>query len=88
MEDVLRIVADSGPLISKLRELRDLLLEPEAFYGLPNLSEFGLKAGCIDVEPILTSGTGDLRVTFKPTDFLLNLVSALRARVSILESAE
>lgn len=74
------IHADTSEIDATLNELSELAeFFPEAVKGLVDTPAGISKAICIDLDTGPAPAAGDLRILFKPSDFLLGRVAALRA---------
>ena len=80
----LRITADTTPLEATIKEMASLLefslnLTSELRQALLDLLQSPLEVFSLDTEPNSATGTGEIRVLFKPSDALRNALAALRA---------
>ena len=72
--------ADTSQLDTALKELEPLaILFPEAAKYLVNTFPTFSELVSIDADDAPTAGTSNVRVLFKPSDFLLGYMTALRA---------
>jgi hypothetical protein len=74
------ITADAQPLLNALQSLSEFPLEViERFIGAV---EAGSQPACVDVNRLSATGAGDVRIIFKPSNFLLEFMATAGTRES------
>lgn len=72
------ISTDPSPALDSMLQLAEAPLE--IVKRALNAIESGTQLFCLDVDGLSTAGTSDLRILFKPSDFLLELMPTARTR--------
>jgi hypothetical protein len=74
-------IAPTRELTHWLKLLRDVMdARPESISGLPHLQQGASDLFRVKSDPLFAVGTNDVIITLEPTERLIELVSALRAR--------